>query len=57
LDIASSKAMEQGSRGARLEISACVCTSMATSWETSIFGTYFDMEILLAAGTTSRRRE
>src|SRR5262249_30073463 len=50
LDIASSKAIEHGSRGARLEISACVCTSMATSLATSSLGTYFDIGDLSGAG-------
>src|SRR5262245_36118362 len=49
LAMASSKIMEQGSRGARLETSACVCTSMATSLARSSLGTYFDIEDLLAA--------
>src|SRR5262245_20279998 len=40
LAMASSNTTEQGSRGARAEVSACVCTSMATSAAGSILGTY-----------------
>src|SRR5258708_37475871 len=43
LAIASSKMIEQGSRGARLDISAWVCTSMATSSPTLRCGTYLVM--------------
>jgi hypothetical protein len=38
--MASSKITEQGSRGERAEVSACVCTSMATIWAGSILQTY-----------------
>ena len=57
LAIASSKIMEQGSRGARLDTSACVCTSMATISATLILGTYLLIEGLLAAGARYRDRD
>src|SRR5262249_6899424 len=50
LAIASSKIMQHGSRGARLETSACVCTSMATISDTLILGTYLLIEGPLDGG-------
>jgi hypothetical protein len=41
---------EQGSGWARAEVSACVCTSMATTCAGSILVTYLLIEGLLPAG-------